>query len=67
VLGGEVEGLPRNDTREHEEFWGQVERAAALATGYVRRMRAGDVRHDPRGGECPSWCAYPSICRVRDR
>jgi hypothetical protein len=64
VLGGELEGLARSDVRDHEEFWAQVERAAALAATYVRRIRAGDVRHDPRGGECPAWCGYRAICRV---
>jgi hypothetical protein len=64
VLGGELEGLARSDVRDHEEFWAQVERAGALAATYVRRIRAGDVRHDPRGGECPAWCGYRAICRV---
>ena len=65
VVGGELDGLARNDVREPDDFWGQIDRAAALAAGFVRRIRAGDVRHDPRGGECPSWCSYRPICRVR--
>ena len=28
---------------------------------------SGDVRHDPRGGSCPSWCRLGSMCRVQAR
>jgi hypothetical protein len=65
VLAGEVEApLAPNDQLSEQEFWAQVERAVQAATATVARIRAGDVRHDPRGGECPSWCSYFPICRV---
>ena len=36
------------------------------AAGELRsRIRAGDVRHDPRGGDCPSWCDLWTMCRVK--
>jgi hypothetical protein len=65
VSDQELAALSRNDMREEAEFWAQIERAVEEANGFVERMRAGDVRHDPRGGECPFWCSYGSICRVR--
>ena len=47
-------------------FWGRVELAVERANQIVRRMRAGDVRHDPRQGACPEWCRRRNagICRV---
>ena len=54
-----------NDYKDEEEFWAQVERAAETARGVARRMRAGDVTHDPRWGECPSWCELYPMCRVK--
>ena len=56
----------RNDYVDEEAFWGQIERAADHARGLVERVRAGDVRHDPKGGfPCPSWCDKWPMCRVR--
>jgi ATP-dependent helicase/DNAse subunit B len=58
-------GLPSRDYLEEEEFWAVVEQAAESARGFVARIRAGDVRHDPKGGfPCPSWCDRWPICRV---
>ena len=31
----------------------------------AERIRTGDVEHDPKGGECPSWCDLWTMCRVR--
>ena len=65
VLKGELEAaLANRDQLPEPEFWGQVDRAVETAIGAVARIRAGDVRHDPRGGECPPWCSYFPICRV---
>jgi RecB family exonuclease len=36
-----------------------AEQRAALA---VERMRAGDIRPDPRGGSCPGYCAARGFC-----
>jgi ATP-dependent exoDNAse (exonuclease V) beta subunit len=60
-----VPGFSRNDYLDEEAFWGQVERARELARGFVDRIRAGEVRHDPKGGACPSWCELWPMCRVR--
>jgi ATP-dependent helicase/nuclease subunit B len=60
-----VPGLYERDYLDEEAFWGQVERAQELARGFVGRIRAGDVRHDPRGGGgCHSWCELAPMCRV---
>jgi PD-(D/E)XK nuclease superfamily protein len=58
-------GLYERDYLDEEAFWGQVERAQQLARTFVERIRAGDVRHDPRGGGgCHSWCELAPMCRV---
>ena len=64
----EGDGLPelqKADLLDEEEFWGAVEAAKERARDAVGRLRAGDVRHDPRGGSCPSWCERYTMCRVR--
>ena len=60
----DVPGLKRGDYLEDEAFWEQVEAAKERARLAVERIRAGDVRHDPRKGECPAWCDLWSMCRV---
>src|SRR5947208_4092380 len=60
-----VRGFSRNDYLDEEAFWGQVDRAGELARGFVERIRDGDVRHDPKGGDCPPWCELWRMCRVR--
>jgi ATP-dependent helicase/DNAse subunit B len=60
-----VPGLKRSDYVDEEAFWGHVERAGERARAAVGRIKAGDVRHDPRGGECPTWCDLWPMCRVR--
>jgi hypothetical protein len=60
-----IPGFSRNDYLDEEAFWGQVDRAQELAHGFVDRIRAGDVRHDPKGGDCPPWCELWRMCRVR--
>jgi len=60
-----VPGFSRNDYLDEEAFWGQVERAQDLARGFVERIRGGDVKHDPRGGDCPPWCELWRMCRVK--
>ncbi len=58
-------GLVKNDYLDEGAFWGQVERSRDLAVGLVERLKDGDVRHDPKSGECPSWCELFPMCRVR--
>jgi ATP-dependent helicase/nuclease subunit B len=60
-----VPGFSRNDYLDEDAFWGQVDRAGELARGFVARIRAGEVRHDPKGGDCPPWCELWRMCRVR--
>jgi ATP-dependent helicase/nuclease subunit B len=60
-----IPGFSRNDYLDEDAFWGQVDRAGELARAFVARIRAGDVRHDPKGGDCPPWCEHWRICRVR--
>jgi hypothetical protein len=58
-------GFAARDYLDEEAFWGQVDRAQELAGEIVGRMRTGAVRHDPKGGGCPSWCDLGPMCRVR--
>jgi ATP-dependent helicase/nuclease subunit B len=67
VRGSEAETLPgyvSHDYLDEEAFWGVVESARETATGLAERMREGDVRHDPLGGECPAWCDLWTVCRI---
>src|SRR5204863_169402 len=63
------DGLPgysRNDYVDEDAFWGQIDRAQEHARDVVERIRAGGVRHDPKGGfPCPTWCDLWSMCRVK--
>ena len=61
----QLASLHPQDVLDEEAFWGQVERAAGEARTAVSRIRGGDVGHDPRQGECPSWCRAWPVCRVR--
>jgi ATP-dependent helicase/nuclease subunit B len=61
----EVPGLKRADYLSEDEFWARVEGAKERARGAVGRIREGNVQHDPRRGECPSWCDRWPMCRVR--
>jgi ATP-dependent helicase/nuclease subunit B len=60
-----VPGYVKSDYLDDEAFWGQVETARVTARGLAQRIRGGDVRHDPRGGECPQWCDLWPMCRVK--
>ncbi len=60
----DLPGFKPGDYLEDEAFWGQVETARARAKAAADRIRRGDVAHDPRGGECPTWCDLWTMCRV---
>ena len=60
----ELPGFSRDDYLDEEAFWEQVDAAAGRATEYAGRIQSGDVRHDPRGGTCPTWCDLWPMCRV---
>jgi ATP-dependent helicase/DNAse subunit B len=57
-------GYARNDYLDDEAFWAKVETARETARELAGHIRAGNVRHNPKGGECPSWCDLWPICRV---
>ncbi len=59
-----LQGYAKNDYLDEEEFWGVVESARSTATALAGRIREGDIRHDPRGGDCPSWCDLWPMCRI---
>jgi ATP-dependent helicase/DNAse subunit B len=60
----DLPGFAANDYLDEEAFWGQVEAARGHALDAARRIRTGDVAHDPKGGECPSWCDLWTMCRI---
>jgi ATP-dependent helicase/DNAse subunit B len=60
-----VPGFVKRDYVDDDTFWRQVETARDTARTFAGRIRGGDVRHDPRGGECPQWCDLWPMCRVR--
>jgi ATP-dependent helicase/DNAse subunit B len=61
--GDGVPGFSARDYLEPEEFDHAVANARATAVELVGRIRRGDVRHDPQGGDCPHWCDLWRICR----
>jgi ATP-dependent helicase/DNAse subunit B len=60
----DLPGFAKEDYLDEEAFWAQVETARERAATNARRIRAGDVQHDPKGDGCPSWCDLWPICRV---
>jgi ATP-dependent helicase/DNAse subunit B len=67
VRGSETETLPgyvSSDYLDEDAFWGVVDSARTTATALAERIREGDVRHDPLGGDCPSWCDLWPMCRI---
>jgi ATP-dependent helicase/DNAse subunit B len=60
----DLPGFQKNDYLPDEEFWALVETSRERALGYARRIQTGDVRHDPKGGSCPTWCDLWTMCRV---
>jgi ATP-dependent helicase/DNAse subunit B len=58
-------GFVSTDYLEDDAFWAQVEGAKEKARELAGRIRVGDVRHDPKGGECPAWCDLWRMCRVK--
>jgi ATP-dependent helicase/DNAse subunit B len=57
-------GYSRNDYLDEDAFWAQVEAARTTARELAGQIRAGNVRHNPKGGECPTWCDLWPMCRV---
>ena len=63
--GEGLEGFAKQDELDEASFWAQVTKGRETAERLAGRIRTGDVHHDPRGGECPSWCDLWTICRIR--
>jgi ATP-dependent helicase/DNAse subunit B len=61
----DLPGFTKDDYLDEDSFWAQVETARELAATNAQRIRAGDVLHDPKHGECPAWCDLWTICRVQ--
>jgi RecB family exonuclease len=57
-------GHARNDYLDDAEFWAQVDGARQTARELAEHIRRGNVRHNPKGGECPAWCDLWPMCRV---
>ena len=60
----DLPGFAGEDYLPEDEFWELTETARRRASEYAQRIRAGDVRHDPKGDGCPAWCDLWPICRV---
>ena len=61
----DLPGFVKHDYLDEEAFWAQVEGARETARGLAQRIRAGDVRHDPKGTDgCPAWCDLWRMCRI---
>ena len=58
-----IPGFSARDYLEPDEFADAIETARSTAVGLVERIREGDVRHDPKGGDCPHWCDLWRMCR----
>jgi ATP-dependent helicase/DNAse subunit B len=61
----DLPGFAKDDYLDEEAFWAQVGTARERARTNAERIRAGDVRHDPKGDGCPSWCDLWPMCRVQ--
>jgi ATP-dependent helicase/DNAse subunit B len=58
-----IPGFSSRDYLEPEEFDEAIDTARSTAVTLVQRIREGDVRHDPKGDECPHWCDLWRMCR----
>jgi hypothetical protein len=67
VVGGLDElptGVSPADELDSDAMWEIVAGARQQAIDHVRRIRSGDVGHDPRGGSCPVYCPWSGVCRI---
>jgi RecB family exonuclease len=60
----DLPGFIDTDYLDEETFWSRVDAARERAFETAERIHAGDVRHDPKGGECPAWCDAWPVCRI---
>lgn len=61
---GDLPGFSANDFLDEDRFWERVDQARERAASFAQRIRAGDVRHDPKGDRCPQWCDLWTVCRI---
>lgn len=54
----------RGDAVAKEPFDDALDDALELARANGRRMLAGDIRRDPLGGVCSTYCTFQAICRL---
>jgi len=59
----QVPGFAAADYLDGAEFEAEIDHARAAAVVLAERIRAGDVLHDPHGGDCPGWCDLWRMCR----
>ena len=60
----DLPGFAKDDYLDEDAFWTQIEAARDRAADNARRIRTGDVQHDPKGDGCPAWCDLWPMCRV---
>jgi RecB family exonuclease len=60
----DLPGYQRNDYVSDDDFWSLVDTSRDRARRFADRIRAGDVRHDPKGDACPAWCDLWTMCRI---
>src|SRR5436305_2972198 len=63
--GETLPGYVKTDYLDEDAFWAQVDGAKQTALEFAQRIGSGDVRHDPKNGECPTWCELWTVCRIR--
>jgi ATP-dependent helicase/DNAse subunit B len=65
LRGGDdqVPGFAAADYLDGPTFEAEIDHAREAAVVLAERIRAGDVAHDPRGGDCPTWCDLWRMCR----
>jgi ATP-dependent helicase/DNAse subunit B len=63
LIPAEKEAHVGTDFLEEEQFEALLEGARERAAAIVGGIRSGRIARNPRGGECPSWCALSPICR----
>ncbi len=65
LRGGDdqVPGFAAADYLQGPAFEEEIDHARSAAVVLAERIRAGDVAHDPHGGDCPGWCDLWRMCR----
>lgn len=52
------------DRRDADGFHEALDEAETTAIAAANEMRAGAIRRNPIGGECPKYCSFQTICRL---